>query len=52
MKHIPSANLNPIKLVCSEMDCEIYITKKTFACLILTRNFLKDTETTYLNGMA
>lgn len=24
MKHIPSANLNPIK---SEMDCDIYITK-------------------------
>ena len=27
MKHIPSVNLNPIKLVWSEMDCEIYITK-------------------------
>lgn len=27
MKHIPSANLNPIKWVWSEMDCEIYVTK-------------------------
>lgn len=27
MKHVPSAILNPIKLVWSEMDCEIYITK-------------------------
>lgn len=40
MKHIPSANLNPIKLAWYEMDCEIYITKN-FCILYPGTEFLE-----------